>query len=119
MGKMLMRIRESLSIVMSFFVFCASVNAADVVNKKYREQFLTDGANRNYYRNQMRVADFFSRQTSAVNGLVESFRGTSIYSYDIFTNSFAYGRGGGVRCAILYLRRSYCRYNLYALRSVV
>lgn len=70
--------------------------AGDVVNKKYREQYLSAGAKKTYYKNQVNVGKFLDRQTSDVNGLVESFRGTSIYSYDIFTRAFIYGKNGAL-----------------------
>lgn len=78
----------------SFTVSAAS--AGDLVNKKYREQFLTDAAKKAYYKNQINSIKFFDKQTSGVNGLVESFRGTSIYSYDLFTRAFIYGKNGAL-----------------------
>ncbi|MDR1195321.1 MAG: hypothetical protein LBL00_02475, partial [Endomicrobium sp.] len=82
-----------LHIFFSFFII-SGVCAEDVVNRKYREQFLSEGSKKIYYKTQINVTKFFDKQTSSVNGLVESFRGTSIYCYDLFTNSFSYGRNG-------------------------
>ncbi len=82
------------TLILPFLI--SSAYAGDVVNKKYREQFLSQDANKDYYKTQVNVAAFFDRQTSGVNGLVESFRGTSIYSYDIFNRAFIYGRGGAL-----------------------
>lgn len=79
-------------IFVSFFILPAY--AGDIVNKKYREQYLSPAAIKNYYKYQVNVTSFLDRQTSDINGLVESFRGTSVYSYDIFTRAFIYGRGG-------------------------
>ncbi|MDR2427264.1 MAG: hypothetical protein LBD46_08840 [Endomicrobium sp.] len=83
-------------ILQIFFLFftITETYAGDIVNNKYREQFLSEGAKKAYYKIQANVTKFFDRQTSSLNGLVESFRGTSIYSYDIFTNVFAYGKKG-------------------------
>ena len=76
--------------------FTSAAFAGDVVNKKYREQFLSEGAKKSYYKNQINISNFFDRQTSDINGLVESFRGTSIYSYDIFTRAFIFGKYGAL-----------------------
>ncbi|MDR1695635.1 MAG: hypothetical protein LBR69_03265 [Endomicrobium sp.] len=80
--------------VLFFSFLTSSVYAGEIVDKKYREQFLSKEAIKNYYRKQVNVSNYFSRQTSAVNGLVESFRGTSIYTYDIFSKGFIYGKTG-------------------------
>ena len=83
--------------IYAFFIlsfFAAVSYAGDVVNKKYREQYLPPEALENYYKYQVNACNFFARQTSDVNGLVESYRGTSVYSYDIFNRAFIYGRGG-------------------------
>ena len=69
-------------------LFPGFLGAFEVVDKNYRESFCDDFLKKDYYKLQMRVASFFDRQTSSVNGLVESYRGTSKYSYDIFSKSF-------------------------------
>ncbi|MDR1942066.1 MAG: hypothetical protein LBQ47_07045 [Endomicrobium sp.] len=76
--------------------FSSAVFAGDVVDRKYRERYLMPQVKKVYYKTQVIVTNFFDRQTSAINGLIESFRGTSIYSYDIFTRAFIYGRGGAL-----------------------
>lgn len=77
------------------FSFIASISyAGDIVDRKYREQFLSQLANKEYYATQNNIVNYFNRQTSSINGLVESYRGSSVYSYDIFTRSFIYGSGG-------------------------
>lgn len=77
------------------FIFTFSTAySIDIVDKSYREQFATDTLNKDFYRHQMRTASFYDRQTSSVNGLVESFRGTSNYTYDLFTRSFIVGSKG-------------------------
>ncbi|MCL1972515.1 MAG: hypothetical protein FWG57_05955 [Endomicrobia bacterium] len=92
-----MRLKFTIISQIFLFSFIASnVSAGDIVNKKYREQFLTEDAQKSYYRNQVNAAKFFDRQTSGVNGLVESFRGSSIYSYDMFTRAFIYGKNGAL-----------------------
>ena len=75
------------------FIFSAAYGV-DIVDKSYREQFSTKTLNEDFYRHQMRTASFYDRQTSSVNGLVESFRGTSHYSYDLFSRSFIIGSKG-------------------------
>jgi len=85
------------SLVKAFFclfLFPVFLNAFEIVDKSYRESFCDDFLKKDYYKLQMRVASFFDRQTSSVNGLVESYRGTSRYSYDIFSKSFIIGSGG-------------------------
>lgn len=82
------------TLLMSFFISPAL--AGDIVNKKYRDQYLPPAAVKNYYKKQVSITKFLDRQTSGINGLVESFRGTSIYSYDIFSRAFIYGRGGAL-----------------------
>jgi hypothetical protein len=42
----------------------------------------------------MQTVRFFDRQQSMVNMLIESFRGSSTYSYDMFTHAFCYGKEG-------------------------
>ena|GEM_PF-780330 len=86
-------------IILRIFLFLfitSSAYAGDVVNKKYREQFLSEGAKKSYYKNQVDAVKFFDRQTSGVNGLVESFRGTSVYSFDMFTRAFILGKYGAL-----------------------
>lgn len=80
--------------ILILFLLCASAYAGDVVDKKYREQFLTPYAAKNYYRTQINVSGFFSIQTSAVNNIIESYRGTSIWTFDPFSNKWLDGRGG-------------------------
>jgi hypothetical protein len=76
--------------------YASAVLAGDVVDRKYRERYLPQQSKKGYYKTQVMLTNFFDRQTSEINGLVESFRGTSIYSYDIFTQAFIYGRGGAL-----------------------
>ncbi len=80
-------------IVSIIFIF-STAYGIDIVDKSYREQFSTDSLNKDFYKHQMRTVSFYDRQTSSVNGLVESFRGTSHYSYDLFTSSFIIGSKG-------------------------
>ncbi|GAB1402067.1 hypothetical protein MASR1M68_09780 [Elusimicrobiota bacterium] len=75
-------------------LFAQNVFCVEIVSKEYREQFSPENLKSDYYRLQMKTASFFDRQTSSVNGLVESHRGTSVYSYDFFTRSFILGSGG-------------------------
>lgn len=86
--------KHLVKIFICLFLFSNISNATEIVDKTYRESFCDDLLKQDYYRLQMRVASFFDRQTSSVNGLVESFRGTSRYSYDIFSKSFIIGKGG-------------------------
>ena len=80
--------------VITFHFFFSTAYCIDIVNKSYREQFSTKTLNEDFYRHQMRTASFYDRQTSSVNGLVESFRGTSNYTYDLFSRSFIVGSKG-------------------------
>ncbi|MCL2485528.1 MAG: hypothetical protein FWF00_02430 [Endomicrobia bacterium] len=82
--------------ILLFILFSSSVHAGDLVNKKYREQFLSPEAVSNYYKMQVKVSNYFSRQTSAGTGLIESFKGSSINSYDMFTNTFIPGARGSL-----------------------
>lgn len=76
-------------------IFLFAVSAySELVDKFYREQFIPEQSKRDYYRLQMKTASFFDRQTSSVNGLVESYRGTSLYTYDFFSKAFIIGSGG-------------------------
>lgn len=68
--------------------------AAELANKKHRARFLSPDLQKNYFKSEVQTVQFLDRQQSNVNGLVESFRGTSIYAYDIFTRAFCYGKGG-------------------------
>ena len=81
-------------VTITFLFIFSTAYCIDIVNKSYREQFSTDTLNKDFYRQQMRTASFYDRQTSSVNGLVESFRGTSNYTYDLFTRSFIVGSKG-------------------------
>jgi hypothetical protein len=81
-------------LTITFLLISSTAYCIDIVDKSYREQFSTETLNKDFYRHQMRTASFYDRQTSSVNGLVESFRGTSNYSYDLFTRSFIVGSKG-------------------------
>jgi hypothetical protein len=82
----------------AIFVLSAvsGVFAYDLVHKDYREQFSSPEVNQNYYKTQVDTIKYFDRQTSEVNGLVESFAGTSNLSYDLFSRSFILGKGGAM-----------------------
>ena len=67
---------------------------AEIVSKVYRERFSPDNLNSDYYKLQMKTASFFDKQTSAITGLIESFRNSSNYTYDLVTKSFIIGKGG-------------------------
>jgi len=47
---------------------------------------------------EVQTVRFLDRQQSTINGLVESFRGTSKYTFDLFSKGFCYGRGGVLDC---------------------
>jgi hypothetical protein len=85
--------KKVLCLINILFFITVSLNA-ELVDKAYREQFSNDNLKKNYYKLQMKTASFFDKQTSSVNGLVESFRGTSVYSYDFFSKAFILGSGG-------------------------
>ena len=80
-------------ILLSICLFSLTVSA-EIVSKVYRERFSPDALNANYYKLQMRTASFFDKQTSAITGLVESFRNSSNYTYDLVTKSFIIGKSG-------------------------
>ncbi|MFC1500930.1 hypothetical protein ACFL58_00575 [Elusimicrobiota bacterium] len=69
---------------------------SNYIDKEYRNSFLSSNLQKNYYSIQVQTLRFFDRQRSDVNGLVESFRGSARYMYDIFTKSFAYGQYGAL-----------------------
>jgi len=77
---------------------CSFLDAADYVNKSYRTTFLSPGLAKKYYKIEVQTYRFLNRQYSDVNGLIESFRGTSRYSYDVFSSAFCYGGGGVMDC---------------------
>ena len=86
--------KKNFFVTITFLFIFSTAYCIDIVNKSYREQFSTDTLNKDFYRHQMRTASFYDRQTSSVNGLVESFRGTSNYTYDLFSRSFIVGSKG-------------------------
>lgn len=77
-----------------FIFFYSTVYSIELVEKSYRESFSGDLMKEDYYRLQMRTANFFDKQTSSVNGLIESFRNTSNYTYDLFSKTFIPGKNG-------------------------
>ncbi len=80
---------------LTIFLFFTSLSyAVEPVDKNYRESFSNEALKEDYYKLQMRTASFFDRQTSSVNGLIESYRGTSNFSYDLFSHSFVVGKNG-------------------------
>lgn len=86
--------KKNIFFILTFLFIFSTAYCIDIVDKSYREQFSTESLNEDFYRHQMRTVSFYDRQTSSINGLVESFRGTSHYSYDLFTSSFIIGSKG-------------------------
>jgi len=52
----------------------------------------------NFYNIEVQTLKFLDSQSSKVNGLIESFRGTSRFTFDIFSRAFCYGKGGVLDC---------------------
>jgi hypothetical protein len=74
------------------------LSAADYISKEHRNSFASPSLQKNFYKIEGQTTRFFDRQHSSVNGLIESFRGTSCYAYDLFTKAFTYGHGGVLDC---------------------
>ncbi|MBQ3834290.1 MAG: hypothetical protein II816_02070 [Elusimicrobia bacterium] len=85
--------KKILFITLLLFVFSTGY-CIELVDRTYRESFSNDAVKEDFYKIQMRTASFFDRQTSSVNWLIESYRGTSRYSYDMFSRSFIIGKNG-------------------------
>lgn len=84
-----------------FFVICSvlltgfpATAVSEITAKSYRNQFLSPSLQQNYYKIAMQTTRFFERQQSDVNMLIESFRGSTTYAYDMFTRAFTYGKEG-------------------------
>ena len=86
--------KKNIFFILTFLFIFSTAYCIDIVDKSYREQFATESLNEDFYRHQMRTASFYDRQTSSVNGLVESYRDTSNYSYDLFSGKFILGSKG-------------------------
>jgi hypothetical protein len=74
------------------------LSATEYIYKPYREFFLSPELQKKYYKIEVQTYRFLNRQHSDVNGLIESFRGSSRYSYDMFSSAFCYGKGGVLDC---------------------
>jgi hypothetical protein len=85
---------KKILILFILVLFVQNIFCIEIVSKEYREQYSPENSKSDYYKLQMKTASFFDKQTSSVNGLVESHRGTSVYCYDFFTRSFILGNGG-------------------------
>lgn len=83
-------------------LFCVisplSLLEAEYVRKDYRNSFLSPELQKDFYQIEVRTTKFLDRQQSSVNGLIESFRGTSAFSFDIVNSVFYHGRGGSLDC---------------------
>lgn len=77
-----------------FFVPIAG--AGTYIDKEHRDYFLSEELQKKFYRIEGLTYKFIERQHSSINGLVESFRGTSRYCYDLFTRAFCFGRWGSL-----------------------
>jgi len=113
--------KKIFTVVFLLNVLILAAYAGDIVNKEYRSQFLHESSNKNYYKSQVKTASYFKRQTSAMNNLVESFRGSSVYSYDIFNNAFILCKHGDLeQDRVPHIRRAQrlltdaCRRNVVA-----
>jgi hypothetical protein len=71
-----------------------TVNSLDRVNKQYRNSFLPEDLQKNYYNLEAQALSYIEHQKSNVNGLVESCRGSSRYYYDFENSAFVMGKGG-------------------------
>ena len=74
------------------------VFAASYLSKNLVNPFISRNLKKKVYKIEVQTTEFLDRQQSQVNGLVESFRGTSKYAFDIFTKGFCYGSGGVLDC---------------------
>ncbi|MCL2388810.1 MAG: hypothetical protein FWC85_00320 [Elusimicrobia bacterium] len=75
-------------------IFFANAFAFDLVNRAHREKFSSPEVNQNFRQTQVDTVNFFNRQTSEVNGLIESFRGTSNLRFDLRSRTFILGNRG-------------------------
>lgn len=92
---------SSISFLFCFFIlclFCGQAAAGNNLNKKTKNIYLSPALTKKFYTVEVQTTRFLDRQQSKVNGLVESFRGTSRFTFDIFTRAFGYGRGGVLDC---------------------
>ena len=80
------------------FLFCGDVFAGNYLNKNAVNPFISPDLKRKLYKIEVQTTEFLDKQQFEVNGLVESFRGTSRYTFDIFTRAFCYGSGGVLDC---------------------
>lgn len=85
---------KSLVAVVVIFSFLSSAYANGLVNKKYQEQFISAQAVKNYPAKKVKTAEFLDAQSSFENGLLESFKNTSHYSYEVNDDRFIYGTSG-------------------------
>ena len=72
----------------------AEVFPGDYISKEYRNYFVSTGLQKKFYKIEVQTLEFFDHQKSGINGLIESYRGSSRYAYDLFSKGFTFGRGG-------------------------
>ncbi|MCX5782623.1 MAG: hypothetical protein NT145_08005 [Elusimicrobia bacterium] len=91
----IINLRLYLCLIFVLSVFSeAQVFPGDYISKEHRNLFVPPTLQENFYKVEVQTLHFFDRQKSSINGLVESFRGSSRYAYDLFTQAFTFGRGG-------------------------
>jgi hypothetical protein len=78
--------------------FCANSFAGNYFNKKIKNTYISPALNKNFYNIEVQTLKFLDSQSSKVTGLVESFRGTSRFAFDVMTRAFCYGKGGVLDC---------------------
>lgn len=83
---------------LSISLFAATLSAKGLLKESARNPFLSADLQKKYYKIEVQTAQFLNRQRSNVNGLIESCRGTSKYSYDIASGDFVFGQNGVLDC---------------------
>jgi len=80
------------------FLLCGETFAGNFINKEIDNPFISKSLKKKFYTMEVQTDSFFDCQQSKVNGLIESYRGTSRYMFDLFTRAFCYGDGGVLDC---------------------
>jgi hypothetical protein len=96
--KNLFNIRAAFLSAFIILYFCGNSLAGNYFNKRIKNTFISPALNKNFYNIEVHTLKFLDSQSSSVNGLVESFRGTSRFTFDMMTRAFCYGKGGALDC---------------------
>lgn len=80
---------------------CGAFNralAGNNLNNGVKNDYIPQALQKKFYKIEVQTLDFLGKQQSEINGLIESYRGTSVYTYDLFSRDFCVGRGGVLDC---------------------